>query len=160
MRSARVTQPKDIPSPVLVRGQAGQAMVEFGFVCVLLIATFILAVDVGSLYLDHTGASNWANQAAQAGADVAAVQGDQAACAVAEQAVLTHAGQIALFPSQIQVGCQVQDTANPNTPTSYGAEGTRQVVVTIDFQVVLPLWWSQVPVHVQGVARIDRSVGP
>jgi hypothetical protein len=136
-------------------------MLEFAIV---LIPTLILIsgfVDVALYEWGQAEATAWADQAAQAGADRAALHGDASACPTAQARAEAHITQIALAPTNIAITCQVIDTANPGRPSSYGREGTRLVLLTIQFQTRLPLvWWWPLPVHVTGSARIDRAVGP
>lgn len=143
------------------RGQRGQALVEFAFV---LIPTLLLIIGFLDLALYEWGqaeATSWADQAAQTGADRAVLHGDAAACPTAQALAQAHISQLAIAPTNIQITCQVVDTANPHTPGSYGREGTRQVLLTIQFQTRLPLvWWWNITVHITGSARIDRAVGP
>jgi Flp pilus assembly protein TadG len=139
----------------------GQALVEFALVVPAILLTLTLALDVVLYVLARTEATAWADQAAQAGADAAALQGDAAACPVALPQAQTEISHLALAPSAVQVTCQVVDTANPTRASSYGVEGTRTVLVTVQFQTRLPLaWWWQLLVVVTGSARINRGVGP
>lgn len=143
------------------RGESGQALLEFGL---LLVPTLILIIgflDVALYEWGQAEATSWADQAAQAGADRAALHGDAAACPTAQAQAQAHIKEIAIAPTNIKIACQVIDTANPQTPSSYGREGTRQVIVSIQFQTRLPLvWWWPITVRITGSARIDRGVGP
>ncbi len=139
----------------------GQGLVEFALVVPGILLFLLLALDATLYVLARTEATTWADQAAQAGADVAALHGDGQACPVAVAQAKAQITSLALAPANVQVTCQVLDTANPANPGSYGREGTRVVLVTVQFQTTLPLanWWH-LTATVTGSARINRGIGP
>jgi Flp pilus assembly protein TadG len=143
------------------RGQHGQSLLEFALVLIPTLMLIIGFLDIGLFELGHAEATSWADQAAQAGADRAALHGDAAACPTAQALASAHIQEIAVAPTNVKITCQVIDTANPRNPNSYGREGTRQVILTIQFQThLLLVWWWPITVHITGSARIDRAVGP
>jgi Flp pilus assembly protein TadG len=143
------------------RGERGQGLVEFALVVPAILLFLLLALDATLYVIARAEATTWADQAAQAGADVAALHGDAEACPVAVAQAQAQITRLALSPTNVRVTCQVIDTASPANPASYGREGTRQVVVTVQFQTTLPLanWWH-LPATVTGSARINRGIGP
>jgi Flp pilus assembly protein TadG len=133
----------------------GQGLVEFALVLPVCLV-ILVALPVGVLYvLALHDAADWADQAAQLGADAAAIQGDNVACPLAMNFAETKIAELAIAPTQVQVTCQVQDTADPANRNSYGQEGTRQVSVTVKFHTL-----ANLPASVTGTARINRGVGP
>lgn len=141
--------------------QQGQALLEFALVLVPTLMLIIGFLDVGLFELGQAEATSWADEAAQAGADRAALHGDAAACPAAKALASAHIREIAVAPTSVKITCQVIDTANPRNPNSYGREGTRQLILTIQYQTSLRLvWWWPITVRVTGSARIDRGIGP
>ncbi len=148
------------------RGNRGQSLVEFALVLPLLLLMLILLITVpGFGAWDHLVASNIADQAAQDGANAAAGapfdQLQTIACATARPEATQQMRQSGLALQQLSVTCQVIDTANPALPGSYGVEGTRRVIVTINFSMRLFLPGApSLSGTAIGWARIEEATGP
>lgn len=144
------------------RRQRGQNLVEFALVLpvLLLVAIWLITIP-GFAFFDLLVAFHVVNQAAQDGANAAALGGDTAACTVAQAEAGQQFRQIGLQVDHAQVTCQVQDV-DPNAASSYGAEGVRAVVVTLAAtERVLLLGPVTIALPaISGSARIERETGP
>lgn len=144
------------------RNERGQNMLEFALVLPVLLFVAIWLITIpGFAFFDVLVAFHVANQAAQDGANAAALGGNAAACVVAQTEAQQQFSHLGLQLGTVQVTCQVQDV-DPNSASSYGVEGTRAVVVTISStERVVLLGPTTVPLPtISGSARIERETGP
>lgn len=162
-RQPRCRQPIPVGQapPGRWRGSRGQALLEFALVLPLLLAFIIWLITIPSfLAWDLLIASNVADQAAQDGAN-AALRGFGPACQVATAEASSQIARSGMALQNVNVSCQVNDTADPRNPRSYGVEGTRKLIVTISFAVKLLLPGNvAISKTVTGWARIEGVVGP